>query len=302
MTKETVLGKIIKLFLTEIFTKWTKSAAVLCCCSVSWLSFSFQGKSVQHSSLNFVDLRKEKLKQHNTKQLWLWCLMPCGFPHCSGAWKLAWQWTRWSWRPSWPASPTGSTSRRRVTSTSHPRGQSVVLSEGLWGQLALCTSVLLSWTAWSCALGLSHNFRGSPPWNVYCGPLFGSRERALASCLVPGTLCFCWWWRIPGCHFQMNASSERLMTLRSRSSFWVYITAACQTVPRARLFFPPIGMLTWFLTTPSEPWDTSQWPWGTPQRWWSQFCRSCSRNSASRPPRSTCLSSTSWAAWLSLEM
>lgn len=129
--------------------------------------------------------------KHKILFWWLWCLMAYGFSQCSGAWKLAWQWTQWSWRPSWPAFPIGCISPRRVTSMSYPRGTaSCILCRPL-GAAGSVYLVLLSCTVWSCALGLSHDFRGSLPWNVYSGPLVGSRERSLSSCLVHGTLCFC---------------------------------------------------------------------------------------------------------------
>lgn len=136
------------------------------------------GKKCPEQFLKCYRPENGKIKtKHKILFWWLWCLMPCGFSRCSGAWKLAWQWMQWSWRPSWPAFPTDCISPRRATSTSYPRKTvSCILFRPL-GAAGSVYLVLLSCTAWSCTLGLSHDLRGSLPWNVYSGPLCGSREK-----------------------------------------------------------------------------------------------------------------------------
>lgn len=67
MLKETILGKIMKLFLTEIFTKWTNLHQLFEFILCNDFHSDFQGKNVQSSSLNFVDLREDILIQHKRK-------------------------------------------------------------------------------------------------------------------------------------------------------------------------------------------------------------------------------------------
>lgn len=121
---------------------------------------------------------------------------------------------QWSWRPSWPASPTASTSLRRVTSTSHLRaaGYSLGAQGGSWHCALLCF-----FPAQQGLCILFHDFRRNPPCDICSGPVFGNRETSLSSHLVPRTLCFCWWLRVSGCHFIWKT----VMMLTSTSSYQV---------------------------------------------------------------------------------